>query len=297
MVCYEVNLISVLRHTWWIDSGATTLISVSMQDCLSYRRPRDGERYIYVGDGKSVQIEAIETFRLLLKTGYYLDLKETFVVPSFRQNLVSISILDKFGYCCSFRNGKFSIFQNSNLVATGSLSSFYNLYLLDTNASFNESLHVNIIGAKRKLIGESSTSLWHQRLGHISKRRIERLVSNGILDPLDFLDFDMCVNCINGKQTNVRRFVANRSIDVLELIHTDISGPFPKASWNGQQYFITFIDDFSRYGYLYLIHDKSQSLDVFKSYKAEVENQLSKRIKSVRFDRGGEYYGRYDSSG
>ena len=163
-----------------------------------------------------------------------MDLKDTYVVPSFGRNLVSISVLDKFGYCCSFGNGKFSLLQNFNLVATGSLSSFDNLYLLDTNVLFNESLHVNTIGVKHKLTDESSASLWHKRLGHISKGRIERLVSNGILDPLDFSNFDMCVNCIKGKQTNVRRFSANRSTDVLELIHTDICGPFPMAAWNGQ---------------------------------------------------------------
>ncbi|KAG8489197.1 hypothetical protein CXB51_017253 [Gossypium anomalum] len=56
-------------------------------------------------------------------------------------------------------------------------------------------------------------------------------------------------------------------------------------------------DDYSRYGYLYLIHEKSQSLDVFKTYKVEVDNQLNKKIKNVRSDRGGEYYGRYDGSG
>ena len=38
-------------------------------------------------------------------------------------------------------------------------------------------------------------------------------------------------------------------------------------------------------------------MDVFKNFKVEVENQLSKKIKVVRFDRGGEYYGRYDGSG
>lgn len=81
------------------------------------------------------------------------------------------------------------------------------------------------------------------------------------------------------------------------MIHTDVCGPFSTASWNGQQYFVSFIDDYSRYAYLFLINEKSQVLDVFKSYKAEVENQLSKRIKKVKSDRGGEYYGRYDSSG
>ena len=84
---------------------------------------------------------------------------------------------------------------------------------------------------------------------------------------------------------------------ILELIHTDICGPFPMVSWNDQQYFISFIDDFSCYGYLYLIHEKSQSLEVFKSFKVEVENQLNEMIKNVRSDRGGEYYGKYDGSG
>ena len=297
LVYFDVNLASVPRHTWWIDFGATTHISLSMQGCLSCRRPIDGERYIYIGDGKSVEVEVINTFRLLLRTGYYLDLKDTFVVLSFRQNLVSVLGLDKFGNCYSFGNEKFSLFQNSNLVANGSLSGYDNLYLLDTIASFNESLHINTIGVKRKLTVENSTSLWHKQLGHISKMRIERLMSNGILDPLDFSYFDKCVNCIKGKQTNVRRFGANRSIDVLEFIHTDICGPFLKASWKSQQYFITFIDDFSRYGYLYLIYEKLQSLDVFKNYKAKVENQLDKRIKGVRSERGGEYCGKYDGSG
>ncbi|RDY13098.1 hypothetical protein CR513_02029, partial [Mucuna pruriens] len=99
-------------------------------------------------------------------------------------------------------------------------------------------------------------------------------------------------------ETNTYRYVSQtlrklgtkRANDVLELIHTDICGPFPTTSWNGQQYFITFIDDYSRYGYLYLIHEKSQSLDVFKSFKAE-------KIKVIKYDRGGEYYGRYDGSG
>ena len=50
-------------------------------------------------------------------------------------------------------------------------------------------------------------------------------------------------------------------------------------------------------GYLYLIHKKSQALEVFKSFKAEVELQLGKKIKAFKSDRGGDYYGRYDGSG
>ena len=115
-------------------------------------------------------------------------------------------------------------------------------------------------------------------------------------EALDFTDLDVCIECIKGKQTKSKKLRAYRTSDVLELIHTDICGPFPIATWNGQQYFITFIDDYSRYDYIFLINEKSQSLDVFKTFKVEVELQLNKRIKNVRSDCGGEYYGRYDGS-
>ena len=114
-----------------------------MQGCLSCRRPSDAERYIYVGDGQVVQVEAIGKFRLLLKTEFYLDLDETFIVSSFRQNLISISALDKSGYFCSFGNGKFSLLHDSKVVGSSFLSGFDNLYLLDTIASFNESLQLS----------------------------------------------------------------------------------------------------------------------------------------------------------
>ena len=130
-----------------------------MQGCLSCRKPSDGERYIYVGDCKTVEVEAIGKFRLLLKIGFYLNLDETFFVPSFRRNLISISGLDKFGFFCSFGNGKFSLFHNSKLVSSGSLSGDDNLYMLDTIASFNEYLQLSTQGVKRKLTNENSVAL------------------------------------------------------------------------------------------------------------------------------------------
>ncbi|KAJ9535448.1 hypothetical protein OSB04_un001427, partial [Centaurea solstitialis] len=267
---------------------------MSMQGYLWSRPPTSNEKFIYVGDGAKVKVKAIGTFRLLLKTGVYLDLVETFIVPSFRRNLISVSCLDKFGYSCLLGNNKVGFYLNSNLVGTGSLND--KLYMLETVALDNEVLHYVAKGNKRKL-NEDSAILWHKRLGHISKQRIQRLINERILNSIDLTNFQVCVECIKGKQTNARRLGSNRATDVLELIHTDICGPFPTASWNGQRYFITFIDDYSRYGYLYLIHEKSQSLDVFKDFKAEVELQLGKKIKAVRSDRGGEYYGRYDGSG
>ena len=63
-----------------------------MQDCLTYREPLDAERRIYVGEGKSVEVKAVGHFRLLLNTGYFLDLKYALVVPSFKRNLISVSV-------------------------------------------------------------------------------------------------------------------------------------------------------------------------------------------------------------
>ncbi|RDX96475.1 hypothetical protein CR513_20861, partial [Mucuna pruriens] len=99
------------------------------------------------------------------------------------------------------------------------------------------------------------------------------------------------------KTNKQKKLGAKKAKDVLELIHTNICGLFPTTSWNGQQYFITFIDDYSRYNYLYLIHEKSQSINIFKSLKAEVELQLGNKIKAIKSSHGGEYYGRYDGSG
>ena len=49
--------------------------------------------------------------------------------------------------------------------------------------------------------------------------------------------------------------------------------------------------------YVCLLHNKYETLDAFKVFKAEVENQCGKQIKIVRYDRGGEYYGRYTENG
>ena len=97
--------------------------------------------------------------------------------------------------------------------------------------------------------------------------------------------------------TNYRKKGSVRSQNLLELIHTDISGPFQHKTICGKQYFITFIDDFSRFCYIFLLNEKSQALETFKIFKAEAKKQLNRVIKVVRSDRGGEYYGRYTESG
>ena len=97
-----------------------------------------------------------------------------------------------------------SLYLNSNVIGTGSLTD--KLYKLNIKASNrNETLHSSNYDIKRKLTNENSSMLWYGHLGHISNQCIQRLVSEGILDPLDFPDFQVCIECIKGKQTNIRK--------------------------------------------------------------------------------------------
>ena len=74
----------------------------------------------------------------------------------------------------------------------------------------------------------------------------------------------------------------------MKSIHVDIC-EMDCLSRHGKRYFITFIDDYSRYTYVFPLKTKDEAFETFKTYKAEVENKLSLKIKSIRSDRGGEY--------
>jgi hypothetical protein len=128
-------------------------------------------------------------------------------------------------------------------------------------------------------------------LGHISVDRIKRLINDGVLKTLDLSNFNTCVDCIKGMQTNKSTKDAKRSFQLLEIIYTDICGPFPTLFLNVERYFISFIDDYSRYMYLYFLFDKSEALDTFKSFKVVVEKQKEIKIKILRSNMNGEYYG------
>ncbi|KAA0067449.1 gag/pol protein [Cucumis melo var. makuwa] len=136
----------------------------------------------------------------------------------------------------------------------------------------------------------SARAVEDAKLGHINLDRIGRLVKNGLLNKLEDDSLPSCESCLEGKMTK-RPFTGKcyRAKEPLELIHSDLYGLMNVKARRGFEYFISFIDDYSRYGYLYLMEHKSEALEKFKEYKAEVENLLSKKIKILRSDRGREY--------
>jgi hypothetical protein len=80
-----------------------------------------------------------------------------------------------------------------------------------------------------------------------------------------------------------------RELAPLKLIYSDICEMNGELTKGGKRYFITLIDDCTRFCYMYLIKTKDEALHYFKIYKAEAENQVKKKIKRLRSDRGGEY--------
>jgi len=113
------------------------------------------------------------------------------------------------------------------------------------------------------------------------------LIKKSILPLLEFSDLEKYIDCIKGKYVKKIKKDAKRSARILELIHTDIYGPFPVKSVDDYDSFITFTDDYSRYGYIYPIKEISEILDKFKIFKVEVENQHNLKINIVRSNRGG----------
>jgi hypothetical protein len=71
-------------------------------------------------------------------------------------------------------------------------------------------------------------------------------------------------------------------------VHTDVCGPMSVPVRGGYEYFITFIDYYAKYGYVYLMHQEFKAFEKFKEFRAETEKQLGKHNKTLRSDRGGE---------
>jgi hypothetical protein len=90
---------------------------------------------------------------------------------------------------------------------------------------------------------------------------------------MDFDSSDTCELCLLGKMTRTPfTKIVERASDLLGIIHTDVCGPISIATHNGYCYFVTFTDDLSRYGYIYLMKHKSKTFENFEEFQKEVEN-------------------------
>ena len=134
-----------------------------------------------------------------------------------------------------------------------------------------------------------SSNLWHGRLGHINYDTLRRLINLNHI-PAFQIDFKhKCETCVEAKLTRSPFHGVERNTLPLDLIHSDVCNLKFVQTRGDNKYFITFIDDSTKYCYVYLLKSKDEAIEKFALYKKEVENQLKKKIKVLRSDRSGEY--------
>nr|GFB91947.1 retrotransposon protein, putative, Ty1-copia subclass [Tanacetum cinerariifolium] len=133
------------------------------------------------------------------------------------------------------------------------------IFEIDLSNSVTNESSVYAVSNKRAKLDLDSALLWHCRLGHISKKRIEKLQHDGLLNSSDLRAFEKCVSCMSGKMARKPyTHQLKRAKDLLGLIHTDVCGPLKIMSRQGASYFVTFTDDFCRYVYVYLLKHKHE---------------------------------------
>jgi transposase InsO family protein len=122
------------------------------------------------------------------------------------------------------------------------------------------------------------------------ERGLKVLSNRKLLPSLKSLKLDFYKHCIYGKQ-NRQRFKIGRHTreGILHYIHFDVWGPSPTISYGRSSYFVTFIDDFSRKVWIYMLKRKADVFIVFKQFRALVEKSTGRSIKCLRIDNGGDF--------
>ena len=109
---------------------------------------------------------------------------------------------------------------------------------------------------------------------------MKKLHADGLLESLDFDSLDTCEPCLMGKMTKTPfSGTMEHASDLLEIIHTDVCGPMSIEARGGYCCFLTFTNELSRYGYIYVMKYKSKTFEKFKQFQSEVENHRNKKIK------------------
>ncbi|KAJ9557107.1 LOW QUALITY PROTEIN: hypothetical protein OSB04_011721 [Centaurea solstitialis] len=267
--------------------GCAFHICTNVKGLRESRKLKQGELELSMIDKHIVDVERIGSYKLTFPSGYSILVLNCCYAPTMDRNIISFHALYDNGYDFLINNGVISIYKDLVFI----FKAYPCRGVYETKISFNNNSVMNVDSSKssRDL---DKMSLWHNRLGHINKTRITKLQANGILEAFDHGSNVECKSCLKGKMTKAP-FTGSgeQGKDLLHLVHTDVCGPFRSCTRDNARYFVTFTDDFSRYGYVYLIRHKSETFEIFMIFHNEVENQLGKIIKILRSDRGGENCG------
>ncbi|GJZ30954.1 zinc finger, CCHC-type containing protein [Tanacetum coccineum] len=259
---------------WWVNSGATVHVCKDRCWFKTYESLKDGS-IIYMGNESTALVHGRSCVDLRFSSEKIVYLFNVLHVPNIRKNLDSSSVLNNCGYKQVIESNKFLLSKHGVFIGFGYLS----------NQMFRLNIVNDNIGSAYMSTSKLNDSiLWHARLGHVHYKRIQDMSKNGLIPAFD-MDTEMCKSCMLMKITKKPFQNVKRETKVLELIHNNLCNLDATPSLGNKKYFVTFIDDASRFCYVYLLHSKDEALDKFKVFKTKVELQQGSLIKRFRTDR------------
>ena len=276
------------HNQWFIDSGATSHIcsEENFFDTIN----TNFQEHIILADGSSLKSSGRGNGYLncVNNIGFVTKILVTDVlyVPEMEGNLLSVKKLAKRGLTISFEDKFCSIKNKSCEIACGYLDG--KLYRLKTNEE--RALKMNQ-GMK---IETTDIITWHKRLGHRNCETIRSMIKNDVISDIGISNNKItgkCEVCVKSKMVK-KLFKAKLEItssNCLDVIHSDLCGPTKNFTPSGGRYFLTFVDDFSRFCRVFILKNKGEVLEKFIEFANEVENLFSRKIKTLRTDNGGEY--------
>lgn len=135
-----------------------------------------------------------------------------------------------------------------------------------------------------------SKNVWHSNLAHPSLQVLESIVKRCNLPTKTNEVFKFCEACQFGK-SHALPFTnsISRASSKFELVHSNLWGPAPVDFVQGFKFYVLFLDDYSRYSWIYPLKRKGDAVIVFTHFTALVKNQFCRSIKALQSDNGGEY--------
>nr|KYP36109.1 Retrovirus-related Pol polyprotein from transposon TNT 1-94 [Cajanus cajan] len=273
-----------LSHTtpWIIDSGATDHITTSIDLFFKYSEIKPLN--INLPNGSIVQAH----FSGSIQLSPDFVIHDVLFVPNFSFNLLSLPKLLLTAPCRVIFSNQFS-----NILCQ--IQDMNTLKMIGS-ANLKEGLFHLDIGKERRSSTNNATAtpinnsnLWHFRLGHLSSNRLN--VLNQQFPFISKHSNEVCDVCHFAKQKKLSYSPSSSRVSkIFDLIHMDIWGPFSKASIHGHKYFLTILDDFSRYTWVVLLKSKSEVKTHVHNFINLVENQYETKVKCIRSDNGPEFF-------
>ena len=294
-VISEVNLVGTNPQEWWIDTGATRHVC-SVREHFSSYKPIVGGEKMYMANSATSTIEGEGSIVLKMTSGKKVTLNNVLHVPELRKNLISGSVLSKHGFRIVFESDKVILSKSGMYVGKGYVvDGLFKMNVMVLRNEMNKATTSSAYVIESTNIVES-TNVWHGRLGHVNFNSLRRILKLNHIPFDEIQKHNKCETCAEAKTTRAIFPNAFRNTKPLDLVHSDVCDLSATPSRGGNEYFITFVDDCTKYCYVYLMKSKDESVHKFALFKKEVENQLEKKIKVIRSDRGGEYvapFGRF----